>query len=62
MGVFWNNKRQRTGATYPYATVAFSGTPAAGDVVSISIGGTTVSHAIGYGETLQSIVVPRCAR
>ena len=55
MGVFWNNKRQRTGATYPYATVAFSGTPAAGDVVSVSIGGTTVSHAIGYGETLQSI-------
>ena len=55
MGVFWNNKRQRTGATYPYATVAFSGTPAAGDVVSLSIGGTTVSHAIGYGETLQSI-------
>ena len=33
MGVFWNNKRQRTGATYPYATVAFSGTPAAGNVV-----------------------------
>jgi hypothetical protein len=55
MGVFWNNKRQRIGATYPYATVVFSGTPAAGDVVSFSIGGTTVSHAIGYGETLQSI-------
>ena len=33
MGVFWNNKRQRTGATYPYATVAFTGTPAAGNVV-----------------------------
>ena len=56
MGVFWNNKRQRTGASYPYATVAFSGTPAGGNVVSLSIGGTTVSHAIGYGETLQSIV------
>lgn len=56
MGVFWNNKRQRTGATYPYATVAFTGTPAAGDVVQISIGGTTISHAIGYGETLQSVV------
>ena len=25
MGVFWNNKRRRVGATYPYATVAFSG-------------------------------------
>ena len=56
MGVFWNNKRQRTGATYPYATVVFTGTPAAGNVVSFTIGGTTVSHAIGYGETLQSIV------
>lgn len=55
MGVFWNNKRQRTGATYPYATVVFTGSPAAGDVVQISIGGTTISHAIGYGETLQSI-------
>jgi len=56
MGVFWNNKRRRVGATYPYATVGFSGTPAAGDVVSFSIGGTTISHAIGYGETLQQIV------
>ena len=55
MGVFWNNKRQRIGAVYPYATVVFSGDPAPGDVVSISIGGTTVAHAIGYGETLQSI-------
>ena len=39
MGVFWNNKRRRISATYPYATVVFSGTPAAGDVVSFSIGG-----------------------
>ena len=56
MGVFWNNKRQRVGATYPYATIAFSGSPAPGDVVSFSIGGTTIAHAIGYGETLQAIV------
>ncbi len=56
MGVFWNNKRRRVGASYPYATVDFSGTPAAGDVVSFSIGGTTINHAIGYGETLQQIV------
>ncbi len=56
MGVFWNNKRRRINATYPYATVVFSGTPVAGDVVSFSIGGTTISHAIGYGETLQGIV------
>jgi len=56
MGVFWNNKRRRINATYPYTTVVFSGTPAAGDVVSFSVGGTTVSHAIGYGETLQGIV------
>jgi phage tail sheath gpL-like len=52
----WNNKRRRINATYPYATVVFSGTPVAGDVVSFSIGGTTVSHAIGFGETLQGIV------
>jgi len=39
-----------------HRTVVFSGTLAAGDVVSFSIGGTTVSHAIGYGETLQGIV------
>ncbi|MDQ2925813.1 MAG: hypothetical protein M3R43_09695 [Acidobacteriota bacterium] len=56
IGVFWNNKRRRINATYPYATVVFSGTPVAGDVVSFSIGGTTVNHAIGYGETLQRIV------
>jgi hypothetical protein len=56
MGVFWNNKRRRVGATYPYATIAFSGTPSAGDVVSVAIGGTTIAHAIGYGETLQQIV------
>jgi hypothetical protein len=56
MGVFWNNKRRRISATYPYATVVFSGTPVAGDVVSFSIGGTTINHAIGYGETLQGIV------
>ena len=55
MGVFWNNKRQRVGAVYPYAAVVFSGDPAPGDVVSISIGGTTIAHAIGYGETLQQI-------
>ena len=36
MGVFWNNKRRRVGATFPYATVAFSGTPSPGDVVSVS--------------------------
>ena len=56
MGVFWNNKRRRVDATYPYATIEFSGDPAPGDVVSFSIGGTTVNHAIGYGETLQQIV------
>jgi hypothetical protein len=56
MGVFWNNKRRRINATYPYATVVFSGTPVAGDVVTFLIGGTTINHAIGYGETLQQIV------
>jgi hypothetical protein len=56
MGVFWNNKRRRIGMSYPYATVQFSGTPVPGDVVWISISGTQVNHAIGYGETLQDIV------
>ena len=55
MGVFWNNKRRRVGATFPYATIAFSGTPSAGDVVSVSIGGTTIGHAIGYGESLHQV-------
>ncbi len=56
MGVFWNNKRRRVGATYPYATIEFSGSPVPGDVASITISGTTINHAIGYGETLESIV------
>jgi hypothetical protein len=56
MGVFWNNKRQRVGASYPYATIAFAGTPAPGETVSISIGGSNVTHVIGYGETLQDLV------
>ncbi len=56
MGVFWNNKRRRVGMSYPYATVQFSGDPVPGDVVWISISGTQVNHAIGYGETLQDIV------
>lgn len=55
MGVFWNNKRRRVGATYPYAAVAFSGTPSPGDVVWFEIGGTRISHAVGYGETVQQI-------
>jgi hypothetical protein len=55
MGVFWNNKRQRVGASYPYATVAFSGTVVPGEVVAINIAGTLVTHAIGYGESLQQI-------
>ena len=56
MGVFWNNKRRRVGATYPYATIEFTGEPTPGDVVSITLSGTTINHAIGYGETLQQIV------
>ncbi len=56
MGVFWNNKRRRVDATYPFATIEFSGDPAPGDVVCFSIGGTTINHAIGNGETLQQIV------
>jgi hypothetical protein len=43
-------------ATYPYAIIEFSGDPVPGDVASITISGTTTNHAIGYGDTLQSIV------
>jgi hypothetical protein len=56
MGVFWNHKRRRVQMSYPYATVEFSRTPAPDDVVWISISGTQVNQAIGYGETLQDIV------
>jgi hypothetical protein len=57
MGVFWNNKRRRVGGTYPYARITFaSDDPVPGEVVSFAIGSTTISHAIGYGETLQQIV------
>ena len=56
MGVFWNNKRRRVDASYPYAMIQFSGDPAPGEVVSVRISGTTINHAIGYGETLQQIV------
>jgi hypothetical protein len=56
MGVFWNNKRRRVGATYPYAAIDFSGNPVCGDIVWISISGTRINHAIGFGETLQDIV------
>ena len=56
MGVFWNNKRRRAGATYPYATIEYSGTPAAGDTVSITISGTTMTHTIMEGESLQDVV------
>jgi hypothetical protein len=56
MGVFWNNKRRRVEARYPYATIQFSGDPVPGEVVSVKISGTTINHAIGYGETLQQIV------
>jgi len=56
MGVFWNNKRRRVGASYPFATIEFSGDPVPGEVVSVKISGTTINHAIGYGETLQQIV------
>ena len=37
MGVFWNNKRRRVGATYPYATIEYRladgvAAPVAGDL------------------------------
>jgi len=61
MGVFWNNKRRRVGATYPYATVEYAlapgaATPQAGEVVSITVSGTTMRHTVLEGESLQDIV------
>ena len=56
MGVFWNNKRRRVGASYPWATVEFSGSPEAGEVVSITVSGTTMRHTVLEGESLQDIV------
>jgi hypothetical protein len=38
------------------ATVEFPGIPVPGDVASTTISGTTINHAIGYGDTVQSIV------
>ena len=45
MGVFWNNKRRRVGATYPYATIEYRladgiAAPLAGDVVLIQVSGS----------------------
>ena len=51
MGVFWNNKRRRVGATYPYATVEYAlgdgiAAPQAGEVVAITVSGTTMRHKV----------------
>ena len=51
MGVFWNNKRRRVGAGYPYATVEFRGSPLAGNTVAIDVSGTTVTPPILEGES-----------
>jgi hypothetical protein len=56
MGVFWNNKRRRVGASYPWATIEYSGTPEAGEVVSITVSGTTMRHTVLEGESLLDIV------
>src|SRR3954471_6675116 len=39
------NTTWKYGATYPYATVVFTGTPAAGNVVSFTIGGRRLGTA-----------------
>jgi hypothetical protein len=56
MGVFWNNKRRRVGASYPYATIEYSGTPEAGEIVWITVSGTTMRHTVLEGESLLDIV------
>ena len=61
MGVFWNNKRRRAGASYPYATIEYrladgAAAPHAGDVVTISLSGSGMQHTVLDGESLQDIV------
>ena len=60
MGVFWNNKRRRVAATYPYATIEYAladgvAAPQAGEVVSISVSGSAMNHTVLAGESLQDI-------
>ncbi len=61
MGVFWNNKRRRVGATYPYATIEYRladgvAAPVAGDYVTAIVGGSSMQHRIIEGESLQDVV------
>ena len=61
MGVFWNNKRRRVGATYPYATIEFAlaegfSAPRAGDVVLVQVSGSSMRHVVLEGEALQDLV------
>ncbi len=57
MGVFWNNKRRRVGATLSVRhRRVLRRLRRAGDVVSISIGGTTIAPRHRVGESLQEIV------
>ncbi len=61
MGVFWNNKRRRVGASYPYTTIDFAlaeghDKPLANAIVSITVSGVVMSHTVLEGETLQEIV------
>ena len=61
MGVFWNNKRRRADATYPYATIEYRladgvAAPLAGDQVTIDVSGSSMQHTILDGESLQDIV------
>jgi hypothetical protein len=57
MGVFWNNKRRRVGATYPSCTIEFVGDAetATYQDVTITVGGTAIKVNIGYGEDLQNL-------
>ena len=61
MGVFWNNKRRRVGASYPYATIEYRlaggvAAPRAGDYVTAIVGGSSMQHRIIEGESLQHAV------
>ncbi|MCL4486934.1 MAG: hypothetical protein M1570_02230, partial [Chloroflexi bacterium] len=61
MGVFWNNKRRRVGASYPYATIEYTlapgfSAPKAGDVVVIQLSGSDMRHTVIEGESLEDCI------
>jgi hypothetical protein len=51
LGVFWWNQRQRAGAVVPSVQIEFGGAFAAGDIVTVAIGGAAIYKTVLGGET-----------